>query len=345
MNLSSNLANGNNKSKFSFSNKVLYFGIVSLVIIVVGMIFLLGFGFNYSFDYAGGYTMTVNAGATIDDSKTYGESVSKIDEIMGKYSLVAYSVYKVGNGDAAAIVVNYKKPAKLGQGEIDSNNNKVVTEVEEALKGDNSAFNITLDEVAPSSAKAVVLNTLWVFAVAAVAVCIYMFIRHKFMFALNLLIAIVHDVLLVISLAAITRIRVGKGFFAILGLTMVVTIVMYALNACKLKDNRVKQSLKDESNEVVVDVTLKQNILTNVFISLLLIVCMFSLSAMGAIEFIAVLYATIAVLVVLYSQHLVICPLWAKLIKKDGFNVYSKAIKLNDGSKKEEEQEVEIISE
>lgn len=345
MNLSNNLSKGIKNSEFSFSNKLIYSSIVSLVIIVVGLIFLLGFGFNYSFDFAGGYTMTVKTGIAIDDKETYESSVNSINEIFSKNSLVSYSVYKAGDGDDASIVINYKKLKDASQGELNNINETISAQIKAELKGENEDFAITVEEVKPSSAKDIVLNTLWVFAVAAVATCIYVFIRHKFMFALNLLIAIIHDVFMLVAIAAITRLQVGTGFFAVLGLTMVATVVMYLVNAAKIKENRVKQTYKDNSNSEIVDMSLKQNFFANLFISLLLIVCVFTLSAMGAIEFVAVTFAILGVLVVLYSQNFVVCPLWARLVKKDGFAAYSKAIKMDVGEEKKEEQEVEIISE
>lgn len=345
MNLSNKLSKGLEGSKFSFSNKLIYLSVISVAIIVVGLIFLLGFGFNYSFDFTGGYSMNVKVGATIDDNEEYESSLKTIDSILRKNSLVAYSTYKVGDGDDATIVVNYKKLKDASQGELDNLNQTLSSQVETELKDGNENFVVTIEEVQPTSAKAYVINTLWVFAVAAVATCVYVFIRHKFMFALNLLIAIIHDVFMLVSLAAITRMQVGVGFFAMLALTMVVTIVMYLVNAAKIKDNRVKQAYKESSNSEIVDLSLKQTFFTNLFVALLLIVCVFTLSAMGAIEFIAVTFAILGVLTVLYSQHFIVCPLWAKLVKKDGFEAYSKAIKLDVGEDKKEEQEVEIINE
>lgn len=342
MNLSNKLSKGIADPKARFSNKLLHFGMVSLVIIVVGMIFLLGFGFNYSFDFTGGYSMTVKAGVMLDDSEKYESSVEKVKQALKDNSQVAYTIYKTGDGDDASIVVNYRKVKDASAGELADTNEKIAKQIETELKGENAAFTITFDEVKPTTAKDVALNTLWVFAIGAVAACIYVFIRHKFMFALNLLIAIIHDVLMLIALTAITRIQVGAGFFAILGLTMVATIVMYVVNAAKIKENRVKQTYRDESNEKIVDISLKQTFLANLFVSLLMIICVFTLSAMGAIEFIAVTYAILGMLIVLYSQNLVVCPLWAKLVKKDGFAAYSKAIKITEENK---DQEVEIITE
>ena len=110
-----------------------------------------------------------------------------------------------------------------------------------------------------------------------------------------------------------------------------------------LMEYLISQKGQENSNEEVVDISLKQTFVTNLFVALLTIICVFTLSAMGAVEFIAAIYALLAVLIVLYSQHFVVCPLWAKLIKKDGFSVYSKAIKLSNENK--EQEEVEIITE
>ncbi len=339
MNLNNRIKEKMKSCKTNYANKLIYCGIASLVLIIVAVIFLCSFNFNYSFSYTGGFTANVKVGATLDDNQKYQEITNKIDGILRFNGTKIDSSYKVSSGTDAALVINYKAISDAGEGEMTQINDRIVDQIKDALVETDPELEIVLNKVLPNSISAQSVNALWVFAVAAVVATVYVAIRHKLMFSLIMLISVLHDLLLTIALVVVIRVPVGYWFFGVLGVTMLLTTMIGLININKIKENRTKLNLKGASNGEIVNISLKENAYINILISVLAVICLFTLSAMGVTEFYAVLVVLLSVLVVLYSQYFIICPLWSELIKKNGYDTYVKQPKVVETK----ESEVEII--
>ena len=103
--------------------------------------------------------------------------------------------------------------------------------------------------------------------IAAACMLIYIWIRfRKFKFAISSVIALLHDVLIVIAFYAIFRLSVGNSFIA-----CVLTIVGYSINATIVIFDRIRENMKaPELNydlKLVVNTSIQQTLTRSIFTS------------------------------------------------------------------------------
>lgn len=103
--------------------------------------------------------------------------------------------------------------------------------------------------------------------IAAACMLIYIWIRfRKFKFAISSVIALIHDVLIVIAFYAIFRLSVGNSFIA-----CVLTIVGYSINATIVIFDRIRENMKaPEINydlKLVVNSSIQQTLTRSIFTS------------------------------------------------------------------------------
>ena len=175
-------------------------------------------------------------------------------------------------------------------GTEDDRDNALITLIEKAVN-DNSNANldgeIELDEsigfniVNGSTAQKTLTNAIWATLAAVAVILVYIIIRFTVSSGLSAIIALLHDVLVMLALTTIFQVQVNVTFIA-----AIITIVGYSINATIVIFDRIRElktldSLKDYTdaqlaNRAVKD-TLGRSILTTittlVVIVILAIVC------------------------------------------------------------------------
>ena len=196
----------------------LWFGI-SLLIIVVGLGFLVTKGLNFGIDFRGGTQVVINMGKDFEKAE--------IDSIVTKYA-----------NDA---VTNKVENTQL---EIKSNNldsekiSSMFKEIKEKYNLEDKAL-VSQDEIGQSVGKELTNKAIIALLVANVAMLIYVAIRFEFKFGLAAILALVHDILITISVYAIFNVPVNSPFIA-----AILTIVGYSINDTIVIFDRIRENGK-----------------------------------------------------------------------------------------------------
>ncbi|MBQ1286303.1 MAG: protein translocase subunit SecF, partial [Lachnospiraceae bacterium] len=103
--------------------------------------------------------------------------------------------------------------------------------------------------------------------IAAVCMLLYIWIRfRKFKFAISSVIALLHDVLIVVTFFAIFRLSVGNSFIA-----CILTIVGYSINATIVIFDRIRENLKNQAINFdlkkVINTSVQQSLSRSIFTS------------------------------------------------------------------------------
>ena len=116
--------------------------------------------------------------------------------------------------------------------------------------------------------------------VALILMLIYIFIRFRdWRMSVCSIVPLVHDVLMVLMVYAVTRISVGNTFIACM-----LTIVGYSINATIVIFDRIRENLKsmgDKDLKTVVNTSITQTLSRSVFTSLTTFIMVFVLFIMG----------------------------------------------------------------
>ena len=212
------------KSKIWFS--------ISLAIILIGVVLMFTRGLNFGIDFKGGTKLVVE----------FGENFDKVeaDSIVKEYATDA--VTKTVEGTQYEI-----KSTELDETKT--------SELFEALKEKYSLEDTALisqTQIGPSIGRELTKNALIAVLVACIAMLVYIAIRFEFAFGVAAIIALVHDVLITLSVYAIFDIPVNSSFIAAM-----LTIVGYSINDTIVVFDRIRENRKANRRADVNEITNK----------------------------------------------------------------------------------------
>ncbi len=291
--------------EFKFSKHGVKFALISGALILAGVVCMgvskatSGEILAYGLDFKGGTAMTVTfpEGTT----PTIGELETAVRTSIGKEAVV--NLVKDTN---AAMV----KTEELSE---DQRNALVAHWVSNYGASESE---IEIQSISGTVSGEMKKDAILAVAVATVLMLIYIWIRFSNLaFAFSAVLALVHDVLVVLTVYAVTRISVGNTFIACM-----LTIVGYSINATivvfdRIRENR-KEQLKKETEEDIVNKSIAQTFTRNIYTSLTTFFMVASLAIFGVPsirEFAVPLMA--GIVCGAYSSICVTGLLWLKLKK------------------------------
>ncbi len=173
------------------------------------------------------------------------------------------------------------------------------------------------DMIGPVVGKQLISNARWALIVAGILMLIYITIRFRFNFALAAILALIHDVFIMVGVFAIFKINVDSAFIA-----AVLTIIGYSINNTIVIFDRIREnsrfSSKMEFGELVntsINQTLKRTINTIVAI-LILLLCLLFLG--GDTTKIFMLALTVGIIAGFFSSVFLVGSVVTDLSKKFG---------------------------
>lgn len=221
---------------FNIIEKRNIFFIISAIVIIAGIVgFIVNGGFNMGIDFTGGSQINVNLSSEFNE-KAIRDAVSKVEGVS------ISSVTKAGDiGENGAIVTT----AEL------SNDQKVAVQnaIIEAFPG--STIN-SADNVSASMGKDLWSNAAMSIIIAVVLMLIYITFRFELLTGLSAIIALVHDMLVMLSVYAIFGITINTSFIA-----AILTILGYSINATIVVFDRIRENTRYIKKESFVDVVNK----------------------------------------------------------------------------------------
>lgn len=291
--------------EFKFSKHGVKFALISGALILTGVVCMgvskatSGEILAYGLDFKGGTAMTVTfpEGTT----PTIGELETAVRTSIGKEAVV--NLVKDTN---AAMV----KTEELSE---DQRNALVAHWVSNYGASESE---IEIQSISGTVSGEMKKDAILAVAVATVLMLIYIWIRFSNLaFAFSAVLALVHDVLVVLMVYAVTRISVGNTFIACM-----LTIVGYSINATivvfdRIRENR-KEQLKKETEEDIVNKSIAQTFTRNIYTSLTTFFMVASLAIFGVPSIREFAFPLMAGIVCgAYSSICVTGLLWLKLKK------------------------------
>ena len=241
---------------------------------------------NIGIDFAGGATVSIDFGdyvATHQEIKgDLVETVNDVIEAEGfeigsiRWSGDDANIYEVGikyslNGEK--VDASSEEAQKAFLDKITDEDSGLKVKIADAVNAYSTDFeftktNISENIVGSQTSRKLLKNAIWATVVAIVIMLIYIAIRFTFTSGIAAIIALCHDVLVMIALTTIFQIQVNTTFIA-----AIITIVGYSINATIVIFDRIREvsqldSMKDASdweiaNKSIVD-TLGRSILTTI---------------------------------------------------------------------------------
>ncbi len=240
------------------SKKGIFFGI-SAAVIAAGFVVMAingvssGDALNYSLEFKGGTATTVTFQEAMTLEKATADVVPQIEKVTGS----SVQVQTVQDSNEVIFKTNslsVEQRTALNQMFVDNFG------VDEKLITSETISSTISDEMKSDT----------VIAVAVAIICMLIYIRIRFSdirFGVSSIIALLHDVLVVLAFYAVARVSVSNTFVACM-----LTIVGYSINATivifdRIRENMAAMTHKDELKEVV-NKSITQTMSRSIFTSL-----------------------------------------------------------------------------
>lgn len=217
---------------FSFVKNFKITGIISLVLVATGLVALLlaplGVSlFNFDIDFIGGTTMQFEMHRAVD-ANIAADVAEIVEAVTGSKPS---SVTKAGDGGTQVAI----KTAELDSEARDA----VFQAVREAYALPDGDTPIKSDFVSASVGSDLKKSAVLASAIAVALILVYITIRFQFFSGLAAVIALLHDLLVMLSMYVIFQIPFNMNFIA-----AALTILGYSINATIVVFDRVRENRK-----------------------------------------------------------------------------------------------------
>lgn len=263
------------KKPIDFLGKRKPFFAVSIIVIAIGFATMIGYSakgsdpFYYSIEFKGGSSITVDFEEEHSMDKFNDEIKPALVETIGTNDIQGQKE----TGSNKFVI----KTKKLQGEEFDKFKSCLVDNFKAVDSEDNFENTMISATVSKEMRNDAVIATV----LATICMLIYIWIRFKdIKFASAAVIALVHDVLIVIGFYAVSRLAVGTTFIACL-----LTIVGYSINATIVIFDRIRENkavMKKEDKLIdVVNNSITQTLTRSIYTTLTTFVMVFMIFVMG----------------------------------------------------------------
>lgn len=242
--------------------------LLSLMVILVGAAFIIvnavnGRGaFNYDVEFSGGTSMQIDIGQEFDN----GDIIQIITDTTGQASPQVQRI--LGTTQVAIKILSVDQETRVA----------LMDAISEKYGLDDTSFLSTADVSATISSE-MQKTAVMAIAMACAAMLIYVSLRFRDLkTGGSAILALVHDVLIVVAFYGILRIPLNYSFIAV-----VLTILGYSINATIIVFDRMRENKRlnsRQSYEELIDKSINQTLRRSIFTSLttlLTITCVYIL--------------------------------------------------------------------
>ena len=259
------------REPINFLSKKKVFFTISLVLIAAGVITIginAGNGaFAYSLEFQGGTSTNVTFDKDYSIDEIDKEIVPVVEKVTGDNNVQTQKVAGTNQVIIKTVTLDLDKREALNKAMVDN-------------------FGVDESKITAENISSTVSNEMRrdaVIAVVIATICMLLYIWFRFKdirFATSAVLALLHDVLVVVGFYAIARISVGNTFIACM-----LTIVGYSINATIVIFDRIREEMrgKTKSSDVaaVVNKSITQTLTRSIYTSLTTFIMVAVLYVMG----------------------------------------------------------------
>lgn len=294
---------------FSFTSNFKIISIIAAVFVCVGLIglILLPFGvqvFNFDIDFVGGTTMQYEMRVPVTSEVT--ADVARIfEEVSGQK---ASSVTKAGDSGSQVVIKSLEIDSETRDAIFDAVAEKYGLEITDCIKSDYVSASVGSD-LRDKAIKASLI--------AIALILLYITIRFEFRSGIAAIIALIHDLLVMLSMYIIFQIPFNMNFIAaaltILGYSINATIVVFD----RIRENKKKEMGKKTTFAAIVDKSIHQTIsrsINTTITTLVVMICLLILGVSSIRNFAAPI--CVGVICGCFSSVCISGPVWNLLTTK-----------------------------
>ena len=277
-------------------------GLILIIAVPIGMAVnngAIGKSMNFSLDFVGGTATTVD----------FGEELS-LEELDSKVQPVVSKV--TGDNDIQFQKIQSSTSVIIKTKELDLDKRNELNAALEENFSNVKASEITAENISSIISGEMRSHAIMAVIIAVAAMLVYIFIRFRdIRFASSAVIALIHDICVVIAFYVWFRLSVGSSFIAVM-----LTILGYSINATIVIFDRIRENLsvmRGESTKQIVNTSISQTLTRSLYSNLttfiaILVLYLMSRSIPSIQEF--ALPIIIGLIAGAFSSVFITGPLW-----------------------------------
>lgn len=224
----------NKMQPFDIIGKRWFFAIISLVIIGAGLVSFLLQGLNLGVDFAGGTSMQFHISRQFE--------TAEVREALTKAGFGGAEIRKVGvakDADRRDVEIRLGSNEK-GETGLTNEERKLITQEMDAKFGQGNVQLLSDMTVPPRFGREATSKAIIALTLASLGIIAYCAVRFEIRPAVATVVAVLHDVLVVVGIFSIFRVQVDLTFVA-----AVLTIVGYSVNDTIVIFDRIRENLRN----------------------------------------------------------------------------------------------------
>jgi len=223
------------RSNFDIIGRSKLWFIISLVVIGAGLISWVSKGMNYGIDFTGGTLMKYEFERSLTDSQHPAASVvAQTRAMLEKHGLRKCQIQVSGQTELFIRTATQDEVAAAQQAE------EVAGGLRELFGDRAGAVNILgRDLVGPVVGERLRNTALLALILGAILILIYIAIRYEFRFGVAGVVALIHDVLIVVGVMSIVGAELNSEFVA-----AILTIIGYSINDSVVIFDRIRENMR-----------------------------------------------------------------------------------------------------
>lgn len=276
--------------------KGLWFGI-SIVLILIGIVAFAINGLNLGIDFKGGTMVSIGIG------KEY--KIEDVRTIVSKYDPQA-QVQAITEGNQVSIRSNSLTDTQVSE---------MFKEIKTKYQLEDTAL-ISTDRIGPSVGNELKKSAFIASIVAVIGILLYVTFRFEFKSGLAAIVALIHDVLITVSVYAVFQVPVSNSFIA-----AILTILGYSINDTIVVFDRIRENKRlgrYSDTTTLINASITQTMtrsINTVLTTLFTITAIYVLGVPAVKEFAFPLI--IGIISGCYSSIFIASPLWGLFINKE----------------------------
>ena len=272
---------------------------LSILIVVVGLVILYIFKLNLGIDFS--------AGTRVDLQSKEALTQSKVEKVVKDVGLDPNQIQINGSGNKNA-TVQFKQD--LSQAKDNQLSDKMKSEFGNAPQ---------INTVSPLIGQELAKNAMLALVYAAVGIIIYVSLRFEWRMGLSSILALLHDVFIIVAVFSLLRLEVDLTFIA-----AILTIVGYSINDTIVTFDRVRENLHKikvitsaEQIDDIVNRSIRQTMTRSINTVLTVVVVVVAILLFGAPTiFNFSLALLIGLISGVFSSIFIAVPLWGIMKKR-----------------------------
>ncbi len=286
--------------KLDFIQSSRIFFSLTIILIILGIVSLGFKGLNLGIDFKGGSSISIESEQTLDQNT-----------IQADLNEMGYTVSSIDMRNANAIDVLIE----------DSLNKTQVLETENYFQEKYEAAT-EIGVVSNVVKRELIKNAFISLILAGIAIVIYISIRYQFSYAIGAIVALLHDVFLIVAVFSVFNFEVSSIFIA-----AILSIIGYSINDTIVLFDRIKENIKFKQKNMIkskeelgtiVNISLRQTLTRSIITTVTTLIPVICLIIMGSHE---IIYFNIAMLIGLiagsYSSICIASQIWYHIEKRN----------------------------